>query len=111
MLLVLVFGAIESANAIFLKQSLTIGAYEAAKAATTPQGTSTFATQRCSEVLAVRDITSFQITYSPASITETLARGPEVSVTVTVNADSAATGPLWIFSGQPLSATIKMVRL
>ena len=111
LLLVLVFGSIEASNAIFLKQSITIAAYEAAKAASSPNGTDQFATVRCAEALAVRDITSFNVTFSPSNIDINTARGTRISVTVTIDASSAALGPLWVFSGKNLTKKVEMVRL
>lgn len=111
LLILLVFGAVESSNGIYLKQSLTIAAYEAAKIATAPRGTQAEATTRCGEVLAVRDVDSFQISFSPQNLDENTPRGQNVEVTVTVNADAAALGPLWIFAGQSLQRTVVMRRL
>lgn len=111
LLLVLVFGSIEASNAIFLKQSLSMAAYEAAKAAAVPQGTDAAAKQRCSEVMAVRDVSTFDVRFSPASITSSTPRGTRIGVTITVDADSAALGPLWFFTGKKLSSTVYMVRL
>jgi Flp pilus assembly protein TadG len=111
LLLVLVFGSIEASNAIFLKQSLTIAAYEAAKAASAPSGTDEFARTRCAEALAVRDITSFTITFSPANIDINTARGQRIIVTVTLDSSEAAVGPLWIYSGKRLTKRVEMVRL
>ena len=111
LLIVLVFGSMEAANGIFLKQSLTIAAYEAAKTATSPRGTKQSATVRCSEVLAVRDVDDFTITFSPDDLNASTPRGENIEVTVTVDADAAAIGPLWIFEGVSLQKTVVMRRL
>jgi len=111
LLLVLVFGSIEASNAIFLKQSMTIAAYEAAKAASAPDGTDEFASVRCAEALAVRNINTFDITFSPSNIDINTPRGSRISVTVTLDADSAAVGPLWVFTGKQLTKKVEMVRL
>lgn len=111
LLLVLVFGSIEASNAIFLKQSLSMAAYETVKTAAAPVGTDTAARQRCGEVMAVRDISNYDVSFSPASVTATTPRGTRIGVTVTADADAAALGPLWFFTGRKLSATVYMVRL
>lgn len=110
-LILLVFGAIESSNGIFLKQSMTMAAYEAAKVAASPRGTKALATQRCKDVLAVRDISNFEISFVPNTLSETTASGTKISVTITVDADAAALGPLWIFEGKKLTKTVQMQRL
>lgn len=111
LLIVLVFGSVESSNGIFLKQSLTIAAYEAAKIAAAPRGTIDTATTRCREVLAVRDVDNFEISFSPNNLTEDTPRGVKIQVTVTVDADAAALGPLWILEGKSLQKTVVMRRL
>lgn len=111
LLILLVFGSIESSNGIFLKQSLTMAAYEAAKAATAPRGTQEAATARCEEVMAVRDVDDFQIAFLPAGLDQNTARGTRVTVTVTVSADSAALGPLWLFTGKSFQKSVVMRRL
>lgn len=111
LLIVLVFGAVESANGIFLKQSLTIAAYEAAKIAAGPRGTKQAATTRCQEVMAVRDVDNFTITFSPNDLSADTSRGQRIEVTVTVAADAASLGPLWIFNGKSLQKTVAMRRL
>lgn len=111
LLIVLVFGSVESSNGIFLKQSLTIAAYEAAKIAASPRGTKQAATTRCTEVMAVRDVDTFQISFTPDNLDENTPRGQNIHVTVTVDADAAALGPLWIFEGKSLQKTVVMRRL
>lgn len=111
LLIVLVFGAVESANGIFLKQSLTIAAYEAVKIASGPRGTQQAATTRCREVLAVRDVDDFTITFTPNNLSEDTARGALIRVTVSVDADAASLGPLWILEGKTLTTQASMKRL
>lgn len=90
---------------------MTIAAYEAAKAASAPDGTDEFARIRCAEALAVRDIHTFDLEFSPSNIDIKIPRGSRISVTVTLNADSAAVEPLWVFSGKKLTKKVEMVRL
>ncbi|MEZ6132030.1 MAG: pilus assembly protein [Planctomycetaceae bacterium] len=111
MLIVLVVGSIEAANTIFLKQSMTIAAYEAAKIASSPQGTPAFANLRCSEVLASRGVNTFNLAINPSDLDATTPRGTQVTVTLTVTSDSAVVGPLNFFSGKTLQTQVDMVRL
>jgi len=110
MLIVLVIGSIEAANTIFLKQSMTIASYEAAKIAASPQGTPAFANLRCTEVLASRGVNDFTLTFSP-TLTAATPRGTRVTVTLTVDSDTAIVGPLHFFSGKTLQTQVDMVRL
>ena len=71
LLAVLVLGSIEAANAVFIKQSLTIAAYEAGKLASRPGGTSTEAVNRSQQILDVRGLTGYSVTVSP-TVTEAL---------------------------------------
>lgn len=111
MLVILVVGALESANAIFLKQSMVIAAYEAAKVASSPTGTKAFAEQRCGEVLASRGVTTHTLTVTPNNLSASTARGTRVTVTLSVQSNSSILGPLWIFSGKTLQTKVDMVRL
>lgn len=111
LLVLLVLGAIESANAIFLKQSMTIAAYEASKIAAAPQGTTDFAELRCREVLESRGVTTFDVQFSPSDLSASTERGTRVSVTLTVAADSSVIGPLWFFKAKTMEKKVEMVRL
>lgn len=111
MLVLLVVGSLESANAIFLKQSMVIATYEAAKVASSPNGTTAFAQQRCGEVLTSRGVDTFSLVVSPSNLSSSTARGTRVTVTLSVQSNSSILGPLWIFSGKTLQTKVDMVRL
>lgn len=110
LLFVLVFGAIELSNGIFLKQSLTIAAYEGVRTATRPGGTAILAQQRIQEVLSSRGVTGQTVSVTPA-VTTLTPRGTMVTVTVQVSATSQAIGPLNLMSGKTLQQSAVMVRL
>lgn len=52
LIIVLLFTSIELANGIFLKQAVTIAAYEGARSATRPGGSNATAESRIAEVLS-----------------------------------------------------------
>ena len=110
LLFVFVFGSIELANGIFLKQSLTIAAYEGARTATRAGGTATQAQQRIQDVLSSRGITDQSVTISP-NVNAATPRGTMVTVTVQVSSDSVAIGPLHLLQGAFLQQSAVMVRL
>lgn len=110
LLFVFVFGSIELSNGIFLKQSLTIAAYEGARTATRAGGTAAQAQQRIEDVLTSRGISGQTITITPNVNTAT-PRGTMVTVTVRVSSDSVAIGPLNLLHGTFLQQSAVMVRL
>ena len=71
LLVTLVFGAMEMANAVFLRQSLNIAAYEAAKVITRPGNNEALARTRCQEILTVRKVSAFTLSFSPTVTTAT----------------------------------------
>ncbi len=110
LLVTLVFGAIEMANAVFLRQSLNIAAYEAAKVITRPGNNETLARTRCQEVLTVRKVGTYTLTFSP-TITTSTARGTQVTVTLSAPASNLSYGPMQFMSGKTTTSTVVMVRL
>jgi Flp pilus assembly protein TadG len=110
LLVILVFGALEMSNAIFLKQSLNMAAYEAAKVITRPGDNNTLAASRCQQVLSVRRISTYTMTISPA-ITASTARGTQVTVTVSAPASNLSYGPVRFMTGRTLTSSAVMVRL
>lgn len=110
LILMLTFGAIEAANAIFLKQSLVTAAYEAARAATSINGTEADGKKKFEEVLQVRGVQKAQITFSPA-IDSKLKLGTAVTVTVTAPANSNSVGPQWYMKNATIKAAVVMPRL
>ncbi len=110
LLFVMVFGAIELSNGIFLKQSLTVAAYEGARTATRPGGTGVQASLRIREVLASRAIEGEVVNITP-NVTSLTPRGTMVTVTVGVLGDSQAIGPLQLLQGKMLQQSAVMVRL
>ncbi len=110
LLVTLVFGAIEISNAVFLKQSLNMAAYEAAKVITAPGSNDTFARLRCQEVLNVRKVTSHTLTFSP-NVTALTPRGTQVTITVEASASNLSYGPLRFMTGRTIRSSVVMVRL
>lgn len=108
-LLVLVFGAIELADGIFLKQALSIAAYEGARAVSRQKGTAAEAELRVDEVLAARRITQYSLTIEPVATAET-PRSTQMTVRLVAASNSISWSPLRLFSGKTLEKTVCMVR-
>jgi Flp pilus assembly protein TadG len=110
LLITLVFGSIEIANAVFLRQSLSMAAYEAAKVITRPGSNEVLARYRCDEVLAVRKVTAYTLSFSP-TVTTATPRGTQVTVTLTATASNLSYGPVQFMAGKMMTSTVVMVRL
>lgn len=110
LLVILVFGSMELANAVFMRQSLNMAAYEAAKVITRPGSNEALARARCGEVLAVRKVAAYTLTFSPAVTTAT-PRGIQVTVTLTAPASNLSYGPVRFMTGKSITSTVVMVRL
>ncbi|MFN9721151.1 MAG: TadE/TadG family type IV pilus assembly protein [Planctomycetota bacterium] len=110
LLVMVVFGSIEIANAVFLRQSVNMAAYEAAKVITRPGDNEALARTRCQEILSVRKVSTFTLTFSP-TVTTATARGTQVTVTLVAPASNLSYGPVQFMSGRTISCTVVMVRL
>ena len=108
-LLLLVVGAIESSNFIFLKQAVTVAAYEAAQVSTRAGGKAADGQQRAQQILAARSVDSSTITFSPANPDQAV-RGTLVSVSVTAPVSANSIGLDWFYDDQSVSAAVTMVR-
>lgn len=108
-LLVLVFGAIELADGIFMKQALSVAAYEGARAVTRQKGTSAEGRLRVDEVLAARGITDYTLTIEPVATPET-PRSTQMTVRLSAPSNSISWSPLRLFSGKTIEKTVCMVR-
>jgi len=64
-MIVLVVGAIETSSMIFLKQSLTVAAYEGGRTGTIPEATTADVTATCQEILTDRRVNGASITVTP----------------------------------------------
>lgn len=91
-LMLLLFGSIEAANMMFLKQALTAAAYEAAREAVKPDGSTAVATQLAIDVVNSRGITGHTVTLNPSSV-EGLLPGQIIAATVTAPSDANSTVP------------------
>ncbi len=110
LLVLLVYGAIELTNAVFLKQSLTIAAYEGSRAVARSEATSAHGHSRIDAVLAARRVSDYEVNISP-EVTAATPRGTVLTVTITAPAAAYSVGPTWYFTGRTISSQFRMVRL
>ena len=108
-LLLLIFGGMEAANGVFLKQGMTVAAYETAKMATTVGYTSSEALARGQAILDARGFGAANISIAPPDVTA-IPSGSYVTVTVSGTADINAISPAVLLGGATVSTQIVMRR-
>jgi Flp pilus assembly protein TadG len=104
----LVLATIEACSAIFLKQALTVAAYEGVRVALEEKATASQVRTACDQVLADRRINGGKVTVKPSNIA---ALSPGDFVDVTVSAPCAANSlvPAAFYRGRTLTATASMM--
>ncbi|XZE20178.1 TadE/TadG family type IV pilus assembly protein [Pirellulaceae bacterium SH449] len=105
-----VFGSIEIANGVFLKQSLAIAAYEGAREATRPGGTQSQAVSRIREVLSNKGIDNESVTITP-EVNNATPRGTKIFVRVSAPVSTDSINPFKLLVNRTLEQSVVMVRL
>lgn len=108
-MVVITLGAIETANAIYLKQCLTSIAYEGARLASSTGGTTADAEALCQQLLTARKING--ATVSCTSITASTTPGTPITVNVSASVENNSVGVTKYFRGKQLSGTATTPRL
>ncbi|QDT62988.1 TadE/TadG family type IV pilus assembly protein [Calycomorphotria hydatis] len=106
---VLVFGSVEAANMIYIKQALTEAAYEGAKVASTTGSEEDNARNRIDDILEAYDITPDEVSITP-SFDSNLERGTRMVITITASTAENTYVSGWIPVEQ-LRASVTMNRL
>ncbi len=108
-IILLVFGAIEAASFIFLKQSLNVAAYEAAREVIRSGAFNADGETRAVNVLDARNVADYSITY-PNGEAGTTVRGQEI--VVLVSAPTQSNSPLagQFVPNRQLTARVVMVK-
>jgi Flp pilus assembly protein TadG len=108
MVIFITFGSIELSNLLFLRQTLTIASYEAARAATKPGGSEGLGTTKAGEVLLARGVSTYSVTYTP-NVTTSTPRGTLIRATVSTATSNLTYAPFRLFSGSAISSSTAMV--
>ncbi|MCG6158409.1 TadE/TadG family type IV pilus assembly protein [Rubinisphaera margarita] len=108
-LILLVFGSIETAEFVHLKQDLSICGYEAAKLASRGSSTTSEVTARFNELMTAKGINGASISVSP-SLNDGTKAGTEIAITASVVTDSNFNLPMSFFNGKTLDTTIYVTR-
>jgi Flp pilus assembly protein TadG len=108
LLTLLVLGAIDGANLLFVQQTLCNASYEGARRAVHAQSSGEV-TGPVEEFLASAKLSKAKVSLEPSNPTTAKAGQPMV-VTTTVNVDSVTMLPASIFAGQTIRARCTMVK-
>ena len=108
-LVLLMLGAIECSNIIFLRQALVQASYEAAKLASRPDAQAADVIARAEAVLTARNVHGYSVTLTPANTTAA-ARGSDVRATVTAPIGVNTLVPYVQFSKQSMTVSMTAVK-
>jgi Flp pilus assembly protein TadG len=104
----LVVATIEACSMVFLKQSLSVAAYEGVRTAITSGATVAEVQSTCKQILSDRHVAGATVTVNPANIGAALP-GSYVDVTVTAPCAGNSVVPLQFYRGKTLSTTASMM--
>jgi Flp pilus assembly protein TadG len=107
-IVLLVIATIEACSAVFLKQSLTVAAYEGARTAVQANATPNSVQNACDQILKDRRINGFKVTVNPTNIAA-LSPGDYVDVTVAAPCASNSVVPLTFYRGRNMTAKASMM--
>ncbi|MBC8355545.1 MAG: pilus assembly protein [Planctomycetes bacterium] len=103
------FGSIEASNLIYLRESLCLASYEAARQAVSLDATKQEIEKRAMQLLSSRGVTKPTITFTPSDITSA-SGGDPVTVTVSVPASSQTLLPKIVYGQRAISAQTTFVK-
>lgn len=109
LIILIVFGGIEAANMLFLRQTLVQAAYESVKTAVKVDGTNARATASAQAVTNGRNLQNVSVTITPSDVASA-PRGQIIEITVSAPGDDNSLIPFGPFVGQNVTATAVMVK-
>src|SRR3954464_14476702 len=104
----IVIATIESCSAMFLKQSLTVAAYEGARTAIATGGTAATVQTICGDILKDRRVQGSLVKVNPVDIAS-LKPGDLVSVTVSAPCNLNSPVPTTFYRGRVLTTSATMM--
>jgi hypothetical protein len=108
-IVLLVLAMIEACTMIFLKQSLTVAAYEGVRTSLEHNAAAADVQATCDAVLRDRRVQGARVTIQPSNIGG-LATGEYIVVTVSAPADRNSVIPVSFLRGKTLSASASMMK-
>lgn len=109
LIVLIVFGSIEAASMLFLRQATVQSAYEGAKVAIQADATDADVQAAATQVIAGRQLSNVTISTIPASIDD-LDPGTTIQVTVSAPGDENSMFPFGPFRNRQVSADAFMVK-
>jgi len=109
LIVLIVFGGIEAANMLFLRQTLVQAAYEGVKTGVKVSGSSASATASAQAVCDGRNLNNVTITLTPSDVTS-IQRGELFEVMVSAPGDDNSLFPFGPFAGKNVTASAVMVK-
>ena len=107
-IVLLVVATVEACSMVFVKQSLTVAAYEGVRTALEKGATFSDVQATCDQILSDRKITGGTVVVNPTDF-QTLPPGRYVDVTVSAPCDQNTIVPNGFYRGKNLSATASMM--
>jgi len=108
-LAIFLYGTMEICEMIYLRNALTLSAYEGARLACRRDATATLATTRAQQICTAQQVNSPTITISPTNITNA-AVGTRITVTVSANWVSNSITRFVLSSNYTFSVSATMIR-
>jgi Flp pilus assembly protein TadG len=105
----LVLGTIETCNMIFLDETLLLSAYEGARVAIRADATNTTVTAACNTLPTARGIVGTSVGFSAEDVSK-VARGAQITVTVSAPCNTNSPMKLWFYKDRTLSESVVMVK-
>lgn len=105
----IVLATIEACTMVFLKQSLTVAAYEGARTAISLNASAAEVDQSAQQILTERRVQGGTVTMSPANLARVDA-GEYVKVEVSAPATRNSVVPITFYRGRNLTATATMMK-
>lgn len=109
LLLAIVFGTVEATTMIYLKQTLHIAAYEAARTALVPKTSGATVTATANKILTARKITDATITITPATF-PTSPTGTWITIEVKAPASTNLPVPAMFFGSTVVAGNCTMMK-
>ena len=104
-----VFGSIQAASMMFLRQAALQAAYEGVKVGIRDKGTDDRVRAAAQSVIDGRRLTGVSIDIQPSNV-DTLAAGTIVDVSVTIPSDENTLFPFGMFTGRVVGGNAVMVK-
>lgn len=108
-IVLIVLATIEACTMVFLKQSLSIAAYEGARAALIQSATNTSVQNVANQVLTQRRVNGGTVTIQPGNLI-TVLPGEYLTVTCSAPASSNSIIPIRFYRGRTLTGSATMMK-